>query len=111
MFAMMAPFLPAPPPSSPFEWGREEQVRELLGDAFDLTFERHVSTMSAKDGEEYWQLFSTSYGPTKTLVESLDEDRREELHRTWVAFFEDNYRLDGTVDHDREWLLVLGTRR
>lgn len=111
MFAMMAPFQPAPPPSSPFEWGREEHVRELLGDEFDLELERHVSHMETKDGEEYWQLFSTSYGPTKTLAESLDDDRREEFHRTWVAFFEDDYRSDGGIDHDREWLLVLGTRR
>ena len=39
----------------------------------------------------YWELFSTSYGPTKTLAESLG-DRREELHRDWVDFFETNYR-------------------
>jgi ubiquinone/menaquinone biosynthesis C-methylase UbiE len=111
MFAMMAPFQPAPPPSSPFDWGREDHVQELLGDAFDLKFERHVSHLKTKDGEEYWQLFATSYGPTKTLAESLDDDRREEFHRTWVAFFEDNYRSNGEIDHDREWLLVLGTRR
>ena len=53
MFAMMAPFQPAPPPSSPFDWGREAHVEELLGDAFDLSFERHVTHMTAKDGEEY----------------------------------------------------------
>jgi ubiquinone/menaquinone biosynthesis C-methylase UbiE len=111
MFAMMAPFQPAPPPSSPFDWGREEHAQELLGDAFDLTFERHVSHMKTKDGEEYWQLFSTSYGPTKTLAESLDDGRREEFHRAWVAFFEDNYRANGGINHHREWLLTLGTRR
>src|SRR5947209_121287 len=32
MFRMMAPFQAAPPPSSPFDWGREDRVRELLGD-------------------------------------------------------------------------------
>ena len=61
-------------------------------------------------GEAYWELFSTSYGPTKTLAESLGE-RREEFHQTWVEFFETNYRRDGEIDHDREYLLVLGTRR
>jgi hypothetical protein len=34
---------------------------------------------------------STNYGPTKTLVDSLG-DRREELHRASVEFFESNYR-------------------
>jgi hypothetical protein len=52
-----------------------------------------------------------SYGPTKTLAESLDDDRREEFHQTWVDFFESNYRSDGEIDHDREWLFVYGTRR
>jgi SAM-dependent methyltransferase len=110
MFAMMAPFQPAPPPSSPFDWGDEARVRDLLGDAFDLRFEKHVSTFNISSGEEYWELFASSYGPTKTLAESLG-DRREELHRSWVDFFEQNYRQDGGIAHDREFLLVLGTRR
>ena len=68
MFRMMAPFQPSPPPSSPFDWGREERVRELLGEAFELEIEEHVSTLETRDGEEYWQLFSTSYGPTNYCV-------------------------------------------
>jgi SAM-dependent methyltransferase len=110
MFKMMAPFQPAPPPSSPFDWGNESRVKELLGDAFDLVLEHEVSTLSIPSGEDYWQLFSTSYGPTKALAESLG-DRREELHRAWVDFFENEYRADGEVVHTREYLLVLGTRR
>ncbi len=113
MFAMMRPFQPSPPPGagSPFEWGDEAHVRALLGDAFELEFERHVSHLRLPSGEAYWQLFSTSYGPTKTLADTLDEERREEFRRTWVEFFETNYRDDGEIDHDREYLLVLGTRR
>jgi SAM-dependent methyltransferase len=111
MFKMMAAFQAAPPPSSPFEWGKEDRVRELLGDSFDLVFEHHVSTLRVPTGEDYWQLFSSSYGPTKALAESLDDDRREEFHRTWVDFFDTEYAADGEVAHAREWLLVLGTRR
>jgi ubiquinone/menaquinone biosynthesis C-methylase UbiE len=110
MFRMMAPFQPSPPPSSPFDWGREERVRELLGEAFELEIEKHVSTLETRDGEEYWDLFSTSYGPTKTLAESLG-DRREEFRTTWIEFFENNYQEDGHIVHPREYLLVLGTRR
>jgi ubiquinone/menaquinone biosynthesis C-methylase UbiE len=110
MFRMMAPFQPSPPPSSPFDWGREERVRELLGEAFELEIEEHVSILETADGEEYWQLFATSYGPTKTLVESLGE-RREEFHDAWVDFFESNYREDGRIVHAREYLFVHGTRR
>ena len=111
LFKVMAPYQPAPPPSSPFDWGKEDRVRELLGDSFDLEIEEHVSTMRIPSGEEYWDLFSSSYGPTKTLADSLDDGRREELHRDWVEFFEQNYRSDGEIAHGREYLLVLGTRR
>ena len=70
-----------------------------------------VSTYSPSSAEEYWQVFSTSYGPTKTLADSLDDDRREEFHQTWVDFFEQNYPGNGGIAHAREYLLVLGTRR
>ena len=110
MFAVMAPYQPAPPPSSPFAWGDEARVTELLGEAFELDLEEHVSTLRVPSGEAYWELFSTSYGPTKTLAENLGE-RREDLHRDWVEFFETNYRENGEIAHTREYLLVQGTRR
>jgi SAM-dependent methyltransferase len=110
MFKVMAPYQPAPPPSSPFDWGDEPRVRELLGDDFELEIDEHVSTMRVPSGEDYWQLFSTSYGPTKTLAEAIGE-RREELHRDWVEFFETNYSSNGEIVHTREYLLVLGIRR
>jgi ubiquinone/menaquinone biosynthesis C-methylase UbiE len=111
MFKMMAPFQATTPPSSPFDWGREERVRELLGGAFELEIEPNISTFEAADGEDYWQLFSTSYGPTKTLAESLPEHRREEFHQTWVDFFENEYRSGDHIAHTREYLLIVGTRR
>jgi ubiquinone/menaquinone biosynthesis C-methylase UbiE len=110
MFKVMAPFLPAKPPASPFDWGDEAHVRELLGDAFELRFEQHISTLRVPSGEAYWDLFSTSYGPTKVLADSLGE-RREELHRDWVDFFEREYRVNGEIEHTRDYLLVVGERR
>ena len=110
MFGVMAPFMPAPPPSSPFDWGDQERVRELLGHAFDLRLEEHVSTLRVPSGEAYWELFSSSYGPTKVLADSLGE-RREELHQAWVEFFETQYRTNGEIEHTREYLLVVGERR
>jgi SAM-dependent methyltransferase len=111
MFRMMAPFQPAPPPSSPFAWGDETRVRELLGESFELEISEHTSTARMPSGEAFWELFSTSYGPTKTLAESLPDDRRDELHQTWVDFFESNFRADGEVAHSREYLLIGGVRR
>jgi 2-polyprenyl-3-methyl-5-hydroxy-6-metoxy-1,4-benzoquinol methylase len=110
MFKVMAPYMQAPPPSNPFDWGDASHVRELLGESFELTLEEHVSTLRMPSGEAYWELFSTSYGPTKTLADSLG-DRREELHRDWVDFFESNYRSNGEIAHTREYLFVVGERR
>jgi ubiquinone/menaquinone biosynthesis C-methylase UbiE len=110
LFKLMAPFQPAPPPSSPFAWGDEARVTELLGDAFALSFERHISRFETPSGEAYWELFSTSYGPTKTLADRLGE-RREALRWAWVDFFETNHRTNGVISHPREYLLVTGTRR
>src|SRR4029453_14057316 len=110
MFKVMAPYQPAPPPSSPFDWGDETRVRELLGEDFDLEIDEHVSTLRAPSAEDYWELFATSHGPTKTLAESIGE-RREDLHRDWVEFFETNYSENGEIAHTREYLLVSGIRR
>jgi SAM-dependent methyltransferase len=106
LFEVMAPFQPAKPPSSPFDWGVEEHVQGLLGDSFDLSFETDVSTFRGRSADDYWELFSTSYGPTKALADSLGE-RRGELQRAWVERFQSN----GEVVHERPYLLVLGTRR
>ena len=112
MFGMMRPFLPPPPEGagSPFAWGKEDHVRELLGESFELEFEEHDSILRTADGEEYWELFSTSYGPTKSAAEALDYERREEFHQTWVDFFEQRREGDEVVHH-REWLLTFGSRR
>jgi SAM-dependent methyltransferase len=80
IFETMRPYLPPPPanpPPSPFEWGRPERIRELLGDAFELRFENGTTTLRMLNGESVWELFVTGYGPTKTLAASLDPERRE----------------------------------
>jgi hypothetical protein len=110
MFAMMASFQPAPPPSSPFDRDDPQRLRALLGDRFELELEHHTSTLRVASGEAYRELFSTSFGPTKSLAEALG-DRREELHRAWVDFFESNYRAGDEIAHTREYLLVIGERR
>jgi hypothetical protein len=112
MFGMMRPFLPPPPEGagSPFTWGTEEHVRELLGHAFDLEFEEHEAPLAIESEEAYWELFSTSYGPTKTAADNLDPERREEFHQAWIEFFEPQREGDQVVHH-REYLLTLGTRR
>ena len=105
LFKLMAPYQPAAPPSSPFEWGDEAKVRELLGADFDLDFATRVNTVSYESGEAYWQHMSQNYGPTRSLYESLG-DRGEEMRSGWVEFFG-----SAPVAHQRPYLLVTGRRR
>jgi hypothetical protein len=91
MFKVMKPYMvppPEPAPPSPFDWGRRKRVRELLGDAFDLKFEDGISYYREPTGEAAWETFSTNYGPTGALAASLDEERRKDLRREFVAFHE-----------------------
>jgi SAM-dependent methyltransferase len=113
LMAMMARFQPPPPPGAgnPLDWGRQERVEELLGDDFELRLEERTSTLSIGSAEEYWRLMVEHFGPLKTLAESFDDGRREELHRSWVDFVDANYRSNGSIEHPREYLLVLGTRK
>jgi ubiquinone/menaquinone biosynthesis C-methylase UbiE len=114
MFRILAPFQPPPPEGAgvPVDWGRPEHVRELLGDAFELEFEERVTTHVAESAETYWQDFSANFGPMKTLVETLDADRVEELHRAYVDFLESGFGSEGgEIRHTREYQLITGTRR
>lgn len=112
MFRVMATHAPPPPAGagSPFDWGLEEHVAGLLGDAFDLEFVFLDSILVSPSAEDVWELFSTSYGPTKTLADSLDDERREELRRDFVELHARYDEGDG-VRMPRRYLLTLGTRR
>jgi SAM-dependent methyltransferase len=111
-FTAMAQFQPPLPEGagSPLEWGREEYVRDLLGDAFELHVEEHVTTHDAESVDEYWELFSTSFGPIKTMLERMPE-RADEIRSAYGDFLREYVDADGRVSHRREYLLVLGTRR
>jgi SAM-dependent methyltransferase len=111
-FKVMAAYMPPPPEGagSPFQWGDRDHVAELLGEAFKLRFEEGDSPQPGSSGEEIWELFSTAYGPTKALAESLSDEDRESLKRDWIAHFE-QFRDNGGVKQPRPYVLVLGARR
>lgn len=113
MFMVMKPYMPPPPnpaPPSPFEWGKQERVRKLLGDAFDLRFERGTSYYREPSGEAAWNTFSNSYGPTKALAGSLDDTKRVELRRDFIAFH-DGFPTELGICVPREYLLTVGIKR
>lgn len=114
VFALTAPFAPAPPPpgaGSPFAWGDPQYVEELLGDAFDLGFETGNAPAIASSGDEMWQLFSSCYGPTKAVADALPTQRRAELEQSFVSFYEQQHRTAAGIAQPRPYLLVVGTRK
>jgi SAM-dependent methyltransferase len=112
LFMVMRRHMPAPPANapSPFEWGRPERVRELLGDAFELSFEAGTTTLRMPDGLSVWEVFVAGFGPTKTLVADLDEAGRERLKHDFVAFHE-QYRSDLGIAMPRDYLVTIGRRK
>lgn len=113
MFQVMKPFMPtppSPPPPSPFEWGRVERVRELLGGAFDLRFEPGVSHYREPSAEAAWQTFSTGYGPTRTLATTLPAERVAELRENFMAFHA-GFPTELGICMPREYWLTVGVRR
>jgi SAM-dependent methyltransferase len=113
MFQMMKPYMPPPPnpaPPSPFDWGRADRVKELLGRDFALKFDAGTTVLRMPSGEAVWEVFSTGYGPTKTLYQNAGE-RKESLHRDFVAFHDAHKSADFGVAMPREYLVTVGTRR
>lgn len=88
MFSVMKPYLPPPSdpaPPSPFDWGDPERITGLLGRDFELAFESGTSFFREPSAEAAWERFVTGYGPTKVLADSLDEARRADLRRDFIA--------------------------
>lgn len=86
-------------------------MTELLGDTFDLEFTESESPQLGDSPEEVWTLFVTGFGPVKSLAAALDDDRREQLHRAFVGYYDDYTDRDGRVSSPREYVVIIGHRR
>jgi SAM-dependent methyltransferase len=112
MFRIMKAYMPVPPspaPRSPFEWGRVERLRELLGGAFHLRVEKGVSYYREPSGEAAWETFSKGYGPTRVLATGLDSERREALRTAFIAFH-DRFSTELGITVPREYYVTIGVR-
>lgn len=110
LHAVYKPFLDRPPPGDPDYWGDEESVRSLLAPDFEVDISEGEWTLSGDSGESLWEFSATAVPPCKALADSLDADRREELHHAVVAHFE-GFRVNGGIRQPRRYLLVTGQRR
>jgi SAM-dependent methyltransferase len=92
------------------DWGREQYAQELLGDSFELEFEEGDAPVVGESGEEVWSTLLSGAGPFKARAESLEPERREELHREFVEYLE-SFRGEDGISLPAPFLVVLGTRR
>lgn len=114
MFKLMSSHVPPPAGMpSPVLWGKEETVRERLGEGISkletrpqiVTFEFPFSPVEAVE------TFRTYYGPTNKAFGTLDEEKqaalRKDLDELWTKH---NRATDGTTAVDSEYLEVIAVR-
>ncbi len=99
-----------PPPLSPFEWGTEERMKELLESSFELKFEKGCTILREPDGESVWRLWSKSHGPTATRLKALDADAQNAFKEAFIEFHE-QFRSDLGIAMPRDYIIAIGTRR
>jgi SAM-dependent methyltransferase len=86
------------------EWSREEHVRELLGESFELELQTGEWQIEAGSAEELWELVSTSMPPLRAWLAGLEPDARLRAERVYLEFL-----APGVLR--REYVLVVGTRK
>jgi SAM-dependent methyltransferase len=113
MFGVMKGFMPPPPqpaPPSPFEWGKVERLRELLGAEFDLEFEEGENHFRYASGEQAWEFWVNHYGPAKALATSLDDGRRAQFKQAMIAWHE-GFASPLGFDQPRRYVIARGIRK
>jgi SAM-dependent methyltransferase len=117
MFATMKPYAPPPPPgaSPPPLWGREDHVRELMGDRVTevVTERRMLPVDHFSRPESFRDYFKARYGPTIAVYTSLAEhpERAAELDAALADLGSRFDRGQGSTVMDWEYLLVTATKR
>lgn len=113
-FALAAEVRPLPPGVRPSTvWGTREGVQELLGDAAELVSVRErVCEFVYHSAAALFDLFAEWFGPTASLVQSLDPQQRETFRSRWVALAEEHSTADdGTLCIPAAYLEVVAVKR
>jgi ubiquinone/menaquinone biosynthesis C-methylase UbiE len=113
-FGLQASYLPPPPGiRPPPEWGTEQRLRELFGDAVaSMQITRRSALFRYRSSRHWIEVFSTYFGPVMRTLEALDEERRRaylsDLDATLNRF---NCSGDDTLVLRADYLEVVMTRK
>ena len=104
-----------PPPAGvrpPPQWGTEERLRELLGDAVSgLDLQQRTFVFRFRSPDHFATFFHDNYGPVHKAFGALDEPGRERFYDDLTALVREHDREEGpTVAIPAEYLDVVATR-
>jgi SAM-dependent methyltransferase len=104
-----------PPPAGvrpPPQWGTEERLRELLGDAVSrLDIRRRTFVFRFRSPDAFATFFRDNYGPVHKAFGALDEPGRERFNDDLTALAREHDREEGpSVAMPAEYLEVVATR-
>jgi SAM-dependent methyltransferase len=104
-----------PPPAGvrpPPQWGTEERLGELLGDAVSrLDIQRRTFVFRFRSPDDFATFFRDNYGPVHKAFGALDEPGRERLYDDLTALAREHDREEGpSVAMPAEYLEVVATR-
>ena len=104
-----------PPPAGvrpPPQWGTEERLRELLGDAVSrLDIQRRTFVFRFRSPDHFATFFRDNYGPVHKAFGALDEPGRERFYDDLTALAREHDREEGpSVAMTAEYLEVVATR-
>ena len=112
-FRTIGKHVPPPPlPNSPFRWGTEEGVRELLGDGVaELRAERRSFAFRYRSAQHFVDYFRGYYGPSLKAFEALDAEGKESLERDLIELIgRFNSSGDETVVVPSDYFEVIAIR-
>ena len=104
-----------PPPAGvrpPPQWGTEERLGELLGDAVSrLDIQRRTFVFRFRSPDDFASFFRDNYGPVHKAFGALDEPGRERLYDDLTALAREFDQEEGpSVAMPAEYLEVVATR-
>jgi SAM-dependent methyltransferase len=105
----------APPPAgvpSPLQWGTGAGLEALLGTDCSLDITRQTFSFRFRSADDYYETFTTFYGPALKAHTVLDEAGRTSLRRQLVDLANHHNRdTHGALTIDAEYLEVVASRR
>ncbi|MEQ9488707.1 MAG: class I SAM-dependent methyltransferase [Alphaproteobacteria bacterium] len=109
-FALIGQWSDAPPPpASPFDWGREDWLRKVMEEHFEIDIREQVTTLYAPDVTTVWEEYVNGFGPVAATHAALPPEQREAFR----AAFEDFHRPYATglgLAIPRRALVIRGAR-